>query len=124
MVKWTGVLITVVTVALVGLANLLVTTMTRHSVPEVINIFAAGTAVVAAIVAFVAHLYGRLDAKIDLIIELLVGRFDDMESRLGDRNSGFVEGYLLSHAPSANTNATVLPLNPRTAMRRAATSDD
>jgi hypothetical protein len=114
MVKWAGVLTAVVVIVADVVANLMVTMLTRDAVPTVINSFAIGVAAVATIVAFVAHLYGRIDAKLDLVIELLVGRFDEVESRIGDRNSGFVEGYLLSHSP----DATVVPLSSRASSRR------
>jgi hypothetical protein len=93
--KWASALISVAALALDVLANLRLAALTGHVVPEIVNMFAVGGATLAAVVAFVAHLYGRLDAKLDLTIELLVGRFDEVETRVGDRNSGFVEGYLL-----------------------------
>jgi hypothetical protein len=118
--KWAGVLIAVVMAALDALANLLLATLTTHSVPEVVNLFAVACATVATVVAIVLHAYTRVEAKIDLVIELVVGRFDEMEARLGDRNSGFVEGYMLSHGPEAS----VVPLAPRGVRRAAASQDD
>jgi hypothetical protein len=118
--KWAGVLVAVVTAALDALANLLLETLTTHSVPEVVNLFAVACSAVAAIAAIVVHAYGRLEAKIDLVIELVVGRFDELEARIGDRNSGFVEGYMLSHG----SEASVVPLTPRGVRRMAASQDD
>jgi hypothetical protein len=117
--KWASVLIAVVTAALDALANLLLATLTTHSVPEPVNLFAVAGATVATVVAIVLHAYTRIEAKIDLVIELVVGRFDELEARVGDRNSGFVEGYMLSHG----TEASVVPLAPR-GFRRAASGPD
>jgi hypothetical protein len=118
--KWAGVLIAVVTAALDALANLLLATLTTHSVPEVVNTFAVACATVATVVAVVTHAHARAEAKVDLLIELVVGRFDELEARIGDRNSGFVEGYTLSHGPEAS----VVPLAPRGARRVAVSPDD
>jgi len=117
--KWAGVLIAAVTIALDMLANLLVATLTPQVVPGVINLYAVASAGVAVVVAVVAHLHSQADAKQDLVIELLVGRFEEMEARIGDRNSGFVEGYMLSRAP----DAAVVPLTPRGG-RRTVNLDD
>ncbi|GAA5183767.1 hypothetical protein GCM10023322_23840 [Rugosimonospora acidiphila] len=118
--KWASILTAVLTAALDALANLLLATLTTHSVPEVVNLFAVACATVAAVVAIVSHAYGRVEAKIDLIIELVVGRFDELETRIGDRNSGFVEGYMLSRGPEAS----VVPLAPRGVRRAAGSQDD
>ena len=58
----------------------------------------AGTAVVLAVVA---ELHDRLDNRISALTEFLVARLNEIEDRTGDRNSGFVEGYLLSHGQEA-----------------------
>jgi hypothetical protein len=116
--KWAGVLVAVVTIALDALANLLLATLTPHMVPNVVNLFAMSVASVAAVLAVIAHLHAQTDAKLDLVIELLVGRFEEMEARIGDRNSGFVEGYMLSRSP----DAAVVPLTPRG--RRTVNLDD
>jgi hypothetical protein len=118
--KWAGVLIAVVTAALDALANLLLATLTAHSVPAVVNMFTVACATVATVVAIVAHAYARVEAKLDLVIELVVGRFDELEARIGDRNSGFVEGYTLRHGPEAS----VVPLAPRGTRRAAVGPDD
>lgn len=114
-VKWAGVLVAALSIALDAMANLLLVTIGRAPVPMWINLFAVGLAAVAAVSAYVTHLFGRLDAKLDLVMELLVGRFDELETRIGDRNSGFVEGYMLSRTPEA----PVVPLVPRGTGRRA-----
>jgi hypothetical protein len=113
-VKWVAILLAVVVVALDTLANLLLATLTPHVVPDVVNLFALAVAAVSAIFAFGAHLADRMEARFDLVIELLTGRFEDLETRVGDRNSGFVEGYTLSNTPEAAApEATVVPLAAR-----------
>jgi hypothetical protein len=109
------------TVALDGMANLILDTLTTHNVPEVINVLAMGLAVVGALVAFIAYLQDRTERSLNRIIERALTRIDDLESRIGDRNSGFVEGYLLGHG--GTPDAPVVPLTPRLP-RRAMTSID
>jgi len=57
----------------------------------------------------------RFDAKLDLVTELLTTRLEDLEHRIGDRNTGFVEGYMLSHATTETSipEAPVVQLTPR-----------
>jgi hypothetical protein len=120
--KWTGILIAAVTVALDGMANLIITILTPFDVPSAINTLAVGVAVVGALVAFAAHLQHRTERNLDHLVDLLLTRIDELEARIGDRNSGFVEGYLLRTDGDA-PDAPVLPLTPRLP-RRAVTSVD
>jgi hypothetical protein len=105
----------VVAAALDALANLLLAILTPHTVPDVVNLFALAAAGVAAVFAFAAHLADRIDAKLDLVTDLLTSRFEELETRVGDRNSGFVEGYMLSHSVGSAVpeEASVVPLVPR-----------
>ena len=113
-VKWAAVLVSVVTVALDTLANLLLAFLTPHSVPDVVNLFALTLAGGGAVIAFGAHVAMRFDAKLDLVIELLTTRLEELENRIGDRNTGFVEGYMLSHtAETSIPEAPVVQLTPR-----------
>jgi hypothetical protein len=118
--KWTGVLIAVVSVALDGLANLLLATLTTYQVPAVFDTYAVGLATIGLLVAFLSYLYERIENRLETCVKLLLDRFEETESRIGDRNSGFAEGYMLSHAPEA----PVIPLAPRGLARRAMSSDD
>ncbi len=115
MTKWLGGLVAVLAIALDLLANLLVSAMSGHPVPDVINIFAVGTAGVAVVATMGLHLFGRLDAKLDRLSELLAGRVDELSQRVGDRNSGFVEGYLVNQG----RDAPVVPLAQRGANWRS-----
>ncbi len=123
-VKWTAVLVAVVTIALDALANLLLATLTPHAVPEVVNLFALALACIAAIFAFGLDLALRMQARFDLTIELMTRRFEELEARIGDRNSGFVEGYMLGRSPELPVpEASVVPLVPR-GPRRAHHGED
>jgi hypothetical protein len=108
-VKWAMVLVAVVISALDALANLLVAVLTPHAVPVVVNLFALAVAGVAAIFAFVAHLAVRADARIERVVGVMTQRLEDLEARVGDRNSGFVEGYMLGHLVDG-PEAAVVPL--------------
>jgi hypothetical protein len=113
-VKWAAILVSVVTVALDTLANLLLAFLTPHAVPDVVNLFALAVAAAGAVIAFGAHIAIRFDAKLDLVTELLTTRLEDLEHRIGDRNTGFVEGYMLSHATETSIpEAPVVQLTPR-----------
>jgi hypothetical protein len=113
-VKWAAILVSVVTVALDTLANLLLAFLTPHAVPDVVNLFALTLAAAGAVIAFGAHIAIRFDAKLDLVTELLTTRLEDLEHRIGDRNTGFVEGYMLSHATETSIpEAPVVQLTPR-----------
>ncbi len=112
-VKWAAVLIAVLAIALDALANLLLATLTPHAVPVVVNLYAVALTCVATIVALGAHLAARLEARLDYVVELLANRFEELEARIGDRNTGFVEGYMLSHAETPVPEASVVPLVPR-----------
>ena len=113
-VKWGAILVAVVTIALDALANLLLATLTPHDVPVVVNLFALALASIAAIFAFGLDLALRMQARFDLTIELMTRRFEELEARIGDRNSGFVEGYMLGRSPELPVpEASVVPLVPR-----------
>jgi hypothetical protein len=119
--KWTGILIAVVSVALDGLANLLLATMTKDEVPDVINGAATGLAVIGVLGAFICHVYERFECRLERVVAAFIERIDELESRVGDRNSGFAEGYMLSQS---TPEAPVIPLAPRGLARRVVTSMD
>lgn len=114
--KWMGVLLAVVLVPTTAVANLLVDTLTDREVPDIVNLFAVATAVVATVVAFVAHLFQLAMARLNRIAEMLAARLDQIEARFGDYNAGFVSGYLLSEDRDP---AAVVALTPRSGPRPA-----
>lgn len=105
--KWAGILVAIVAVTATATANILAGTDT--GVPVAANLVGVTTAAAGAIVAIVAELYVRVDTKLDRILELVITRFDELDAGTGDRNTGFVEGYLAGHPPERS----VLPLAPR-----------
>ena len=113
--KWASIMVGTLTAALAALANGLVLSLTPHTVPDAINVLAVGVSATCCVMAFCAHLFERVNAKLDLMFQVLAARLDELEGRVGDRNSGFVEGYLLRHTP----DASVVPLAPRIARRGA-----
>jgi predicted PurR-regulated permease PerM len=118
--KWTGVLVASIAATLCVTTNVLVATLSDQNVPAVVNIVAVVGAGTAIVVAVFAELYTRLDTRLDALTKLVVTRFDEVDVRAGDHNSGFVEGYLLSQ----EQEATVVPLGPRSLRRRAVTGGE
>ena len=90
--KWAGLLIAALVTAADTVTNLLVAPVTGMEVPPLLNMLAVGLAAGLALTAFMAHLYARLDTKLDFTIELMVARFDEIEHRIGDPETGVVNG--------------------------------
>jgi hypothetical protein len=118
--KWMAVVVAAVALTLCLTANVLVGTMGGKEVPLVLNMIAVTSAGVSIVLAIVAELYGRLTARITALTEFLVARLEELDTHTGDRNAGFVEGYLLSHG----RDAEVVPIGPRMQSRRAMTGGD
>lgn len=112
--KWTAILVAVVALTLGVTANIAVTLIPGAHVPTAVNILASTAAGSGAVLAVVADLHDRLDARMTVLTEFLVARLDELDSHTGDRNSGFVEGYLLGH----QRDPTVVPLGARGGGRR------
>lgn len=114
--KWAGILVAVVAVTLTATANALGSG--RSHLLGTVNTVAIAAAAAATVIAVVADLYVRIDTRLSRLQEQMASRFDKLEVATGDRNSGFVEGYLLNHA----AEGSVVPMTPRA--RRASTTDD
>lgn len=112
--KWTAVVVATVAVTLCATTNIVVETLTTDGVPVVVDILALAGASVAIVVAVLAEFYHRLTARITALSDFLVARLAELDAHTGDRNTGFVEGYLLGHAQDGK----VVPLSPRAAGRR------
>jgi hypothetical protein len=95
-VKWAGILCGTLTFALVGLANVLLASLTRYAMPAAVNDLGAGVAAASTVIAFGAHMHGLTERKLDRILDLFATRVEELENRVGDYNTGFVEGYLAS----------------------------
>jgi hypothetical protein len=114
--KWAGILVATVAITLTVTANVFAP---DGRIPSVVNMVAIASAAVATVIAIIGDLYARLDTKLNQLEELVTSRFDHLDAETGDRNAGFVEGYLLGHGP----NAAVVPMTPR-GRRAAAPADD
>ncbi|HEY2950335.1 MAG TPA: hypothetical protein VGJ53_18375 [Micromonosporaceae bacterium] len=118
--KWTGVLVATITVTICVTANVLVAVLTAEKVPAVVNMFAIVSAGTATVVAVLAELYERLSSRLNALTDMVLDRLDEVDSRAGDRNAGFVEGYLLSRGQ----DAAIVPLGPRGGHLRAVTGGE
>ena len=99
--KWMAVVVAAVSVTLCVTANVVVGTVERRAAfrsRQPLRYHRAGTAIVLAVVA---ELHERLNGRITALTEFLVARLNEIDARTGDRNTGFVEGYLLSHGQDA-----------------------
>jgi hypothetical protein len=111
--KWAGVLAATLTIGLLTLANVLVVVLTQYWVPSVVNVFGVGLAAAGIGIAFAAHVYERISTKLDAMMDQVVGRLENLEGRVGDHNTGFVEGYLLNQG----YEASVVPISPHLSRR-------
>lgn len=118
--KWTAILIAAVVLTLGVTANVAVALIPGAQLPAVVNVLASTAAGSAAVLAVVAELHDRLDARMTVLTEFLVARLDELDSHAGNRDAGFVEGYLLGH----QRDPTVVPLGSRGGGRRAMLSRD
>ena len=118
--KWMAVVVAAVSVTLCVTANVVVGTLNDERVPVVVNLFAITAAANATVLAVVADLHDRLNGRLTALTEFLVARLNEIDDRTGDRNTGFVEGYLLSHGQEA----AVVPIGPRMQGRRAMIGGD
>jgi hypothetical protein len=118
--KWMAVVVAAVSVTLCVTANVVVGTVQGQQVPVIVNIVAITGAGTGTVLAFVADLHERLDGRITALTEFLIARLNDLDNHAGDRNAGFVEGYLLSHGQ----DAAVVPIAPRMHGRRAMIGGD
>lgn len=117
--KWCALLVAAVASTACLTANLAVG-LAHGELPILLNLLTVGAVAVAVIVAVVAERFERLTGRLNELAETLVTRLDELDARTGDRNTGFVEGYLLRHAP----DASVVPLGARGGQRRATIGAD
>jgi hypothetical protein len=89
-------------------------------VPVVVNLVLVAGCAAGAVLAVVAELYERIDNRLTVLSDFLVTRLTDLETSAGDRNAGFVEGYLASQA--AGDQAPVVPIPSRGQRPRAVPS--
>lgn len=107
--KWLAVLVATVCLTLSVTGNVVVGVVDGGELPLVVNLFALTAAGTAVVLAVLVDLYDRLNDRLTTLTESLVNRLNEIEAHTGDRNAGFVEGYLLSHG----REAAVVPLGRR-----------
>ncbi|WP_329104391.1 hypothetical protein OG792_29555 [Micromonospora sp. NBC_01699] len=117
--KWTAVMVAAVSVTLCVTANVVLGTVNGAELPVVVNMIAITATGVATVLAVVADLHERLNERVTALTEFLIARLNELDSHAGDRNTGFVEGYLLSHPDPA-----VVPIGPRMHGRRVMLGGD
>ena|SRR2546430_8159641 len=108
--KWAGMLAGTLAAALVTLSNILLV-LAHQRVPPLVNGFGLTTVAIGFLIAFAAHLVHQINARIEVAAEQLEDRLAELEQRVGDHNTGFVEGYLYGHAPGRD--AAVVPMGAR-----------
>jgi hypothetical protein len=118
--KWMAVVVAAVSVTLCVTANVVVGTVNGEQVPVFVNLLAITAAGSATVLAVVAELHDRLNGRLTALTEFLIARLNEIDDRTGDRNAGFVEGYLLNHSQ----DAAVVPIGPRMHGRRAMIGGD
>jgi hypothetical protein len=111
--KWGAVVVAAISVTVLVTANVLVAVLRTGAVPTVVNMATVASAGVAVVLAVVAELYGRMNARITALAEFLVARLNELDTHAGDRNAGFVEGFLLSQGQ----DAAVVPIGSRQGRR-------
>ncbi|MGC1213171.1 MAG: hypothetical protein WA890_18125 [Micromonospora sp.] len=107
--KWWAVVVAVVAVTSCVTGNVVLGVLHGGQLPLVVNLFALTTASTAVVLAVVAELHDRLNDRVSALTEFMVARLNEIEAHTGDRNSGFVEGYLLSQGQEG----AVLPFGRR-----------
>lgn len=127
--KWSAVVAATVSVTLCVTANILVEVLSARQVPIVVNLFAVAVASVTTLVAVMAEFYQRVTDRLNAMSEFMVARLAELDDHTGDRNTGFVEGYLLGqghvgHSPGHSHDASVVPLGYRSGRRAMTGSDD
>ncbi|MFC3504352.1 hypothetical protein ACFOOK_25755 [Micromonospora krabiensis] len=99
--KWLAVVVATVSVTLCVTGNAVTLAVNGGQLPLLVNLFALTIAGTSVVLAVLAELHERLNDRISALTEFLVARLNEIESHTGDRNTGFVEGYLLSHGQDA-----------------------
>jgi hypothetical protein len=118
--KWGAVLVAAVSVTLCVTVNVLTAALDAGSVSPIVNMGTIAVAAVATVLAFMAEMYARINGRITALAEFLVARLNELDTHAGDRNAGFVEGFLLSQGQ----DAAVVPIGPRQGKRVMNGGDD
>ncbi|MDG4833298.1 hypothetical protein O7627_28915 [Solwaraspora sp. WMMD1047] len=118
--KWMAVVVAAVAGTLCATANIVAGPFYGGTVPDIVNLVSVSVASGAVVLAVVAALHDRLDDRMTALTEFLIARLNELDARSGDRNAGFVEGYLLQH----RNDPAVVPIGQRLAGRRSTLGGD
>jgi hypothetical protein len=118
--KWISALVAVGSLTAFATANAVMAAVPGGDVPVVVNLVLVAACAAGAVLAIVAELYQRIDNRLTVLSDFLVARLNDLETSAGDRNAGFVEGYLASQATSGE--AAIVPIPNRGQRPRAVPS--
>ncbi|GGO03064.1 hypothetical protein [Micromonospora parathelypteridis] len=99
--KWLAVVVATVSMTLWATGNAVTLAVDGGQLPLLVNLFVLITAGTAVVLAVVAELHERMNDRISALSDFLVAKLTEIENHTGDRNTGFVEGYLLSHGQEA-----------------------
>lgn len=115
--KWISALVAVASLAAFATANAVAAMVSNSGVPDPVNLVLVAAAAAGTVLAVVAELYQRVDARLTLLSDFLVTRLDELEASGADRNAGFVEGYLAGQGTGGD--ASVVPIPTRGPRPRA-----
>jgi hypothetical protein len=118
--KWWSVVISAVSATLFASANITVGLLGRGEVPLAFNLATIAAASVGSVLAVLAEMYLRVTGRIAALAEFVAARLAELDAHTGDRNAGFVEGYLLSHGEEASA---IVPFGQRTVRRMGVVED-
>ncbi|MEU5904377.1 hypothetical protein [Micromonospora sp. NPDC047527] len=107
--KWVAVVVAAVSMTLWATGNAVTLAVNGGQLPLFVNLLALVSAGTAVVLAVLAELHERLNDRLSALTDFLVARLNEIEKRTGDRNTGFVEGYLLNHGQEA----AVVPIGRR-----------
>ncbi len=99
--KWLAVVVATVSLTLCVTGNAVTLAVNGGQLPMLVNLLTLTATGTAVILAVLAELHDRLNDRVSALTEFLVARLNEIETSAGDRNTGFVEGYLLSHSQEA-----------------------
>jgi len=118
--KWGAVVVAAVSVTLFVTSNIIVGVLDAGAVPPALNLATVALTCVGIILGVLAEMYDRLNGRLTALADFMAVRLNEVDAHTGDRNAGFVEGYLLSHGEEAGA---IVPIGQRSARRMGAVED-
>jgi predicted component of type VI protein secretion system len=114
--KWGAIVVAVVSITLFASSNIIVGLLNERDLPVAFNLATIAAATAGVVVAVLAELYNRITVRLNALAEFVAARLNEVDAHTGDRNAGFVEGYMLSHGEEAGA---IVPFASRSARRSA-----